>query len=44
MKPLNPRKATVLNYIYLKVIKVASNVIDSYLCNIIMKDLQKPKY
>ena len=39
----NSRKATGLDFIPLKVIKFASNVIDSYLYNII-KDLEKNKY
>ena len=39
----NPRKATGLDFIPLKVITFASNVIDSYLNNII-KDLEKNKY
>ena len=40
----NPRKATGPDFIPLKVIKFASNVIDSHLCNIIIKDLEKNKY
>ena len=40
----NPRKATGPDFIPLKVIKFASNVIDSHLYNIIMKDLEKNKY
>ena len=40
----NPRKATGRNFIPLKVIKFASNVIDSHLYNIIIKDLEKNKY
>ena len=37
----NPRKATGPDFIHLKVIKFASNVIDSHLYNIIIKDLEK---
>ena len=40
----NPREATGPDFIPLKVIKFASNVIDSYLYNIIIKDLEKNKY
>ena len=40
----NPRKATGPDFIPLKVIKFASNVIDSHLSNIIIKDLEKSKY
>ena len=40
----NPRKATGPEFIPLKVIKFASNVIDSHLYNIIIKDLEKSKY
>ena len=40
----NPRKATAPDFIHLKVIKFASNVIDSHLYNIIIKDLEKNKY
>ena len=40
----NFRKATGPNFIPLKVIKFASNVIDSHLYNIIIKDLEKNKY
>ena len=39
----NPRKATGPDFIPLKVIKFASNGIDSHLCNIIIKDLEKTK-
>ena len=39
----NPRKATGPDFIPLKVIKFASNVIDSHLYNIIIKDLEEPK-
>ena len=39
----NPRKATGPDFIPLKVIKFASNVIDSHLYNII-KDQEKNKY
>ena len=38
-----PRKATGQDFISLKVIKFASNVIDSHLCNIIIKELEKNK-
>ena len=40
----NPRKATGPDFIPLKVVKFASNVIDSYLHNNIIKDLEKNKY
>ena len=40
----NPRKATGPDFIPLKVIKFASNDIDSQLYNIIIKDLEKKKY
>ena len=40
----NPRKATGPDFIPLKVIKFASNVINSHLCNIIIKDLEKYKH
>ena len=40
----NPRKATGPDFITLKVIKFALNVIDSHLYNIIIKDLEKNKY
>ena len=40
----NPRKATGPDFIPLKVIKFASNVIDSHLYNIIIKNLEKSKY
>ena len=40
----NPRKATVPDFIPLKVIKFASNVIDYHLYNIIIKNLEKNKY
>ena len=40
----NPRKATGLDFIPLKVIKFASIVIDSHLYNIIIKGLDKNKY
>ena len=40
----NPRKATGPDFIPLKNIKFASNVIDSHLYNIIIKDLEKNKY
>ena len=39
----NPRKATAPDFIPLKVIKFASNVIDSHLYNIIIKP-EKSKY
>ena len=39
----NRRKATGPEFIPLKIIRFASNVIDSHLCNII-KDLEKNKY
>ena len=44
LKLKNPRKATGPDFIPLKVIKFASNVIDSHLYNIIIKDLEKSKY
>ena len=40
----NPRKATGPDFIPLKVIKFASNVIDSHLYNIITKELEKNNY
>ena len=40
----NPRKAICTDFIPLKVIKFASNVIDSNLYNIIIKDLERNKY
>ena len=40
----NPGKATGSDFIPLKFIKFASNVIDSHLCNIIIKELEKNKY
>ena len=40
----NRRKATGPDFFPLKVIKFASNVIDSQLYNIIKKDLEKNKY
>ena len=39
----SPRKATGPDFVPLKVIKLASNVIDSHLYNIIIKDLEKNK-
>ena len=39
----NPRKVTGPDFIPLKFIKFASNVIDSHLYNIIIKDLEEPK-
>ena len=44
IKSLNPRKATGSDCIPLNVIKFTSNVIDSHLCNSIIKDLEKNKY
>ena len=40
----NSRKATGRDFIPLKVIKVATNVIDSHLYNLIMKVPEKSKY
>ena len=40
----SPRKSTAPDFIPLKVIKFYSNVIDSHLYNIIIKDLEKTKY
>ena len=40
----NPRKAAGPDFIPLKVIKIASNVIDFHLYNIMIKDLEKNKY
>ena len=40
----SPRKATGPDFISLNVIKFASNVINSHLHNIIIKDLQKNRY
>ena len=42
--PVNPRKAAGPDRIPLKVIKFDSNVIDSHLCNITIKDLEKNKF
>ena len=42
--PQDPRKATGPDFIPLKFIIFASNVIDSHLYNITMKDLEKSKY
>ena len=42
--PQDPRKATGPDFIPLKFIKFASNVIDSHLYDIIIKDLNKNKY
>lgn len=39
----NPRKATAPDFLPLKFIKFASNFIDSHLCNIITKDLEKKR-
>ena len=39
--PQDPRKATGPDFIPLKFIKFGSNVIDSHLRNIIIKDLEK---
>ena len=44
IKSLDPKKATGPDGIPIKVIKYASNVIDSHLCNIIIKDLELNKY
>ena len=40
----NPRKATGPDFIPLKFVKFAANVIDSHLYNILIKDLEKNKY
>ena len=40
----NPRKAAGPDFIPLKFIKFASNVIDSHLYSIIIKDLERNKY
>ena len=40
----NPRKVTGPDFIPLKFIKFASNVIDSHVYNIIIKDVEKNKY
>ena len=40
----NPKKAASPDFIPLKFIKFASNVMDSHLYNIIIKDLEKNKY
>ena len=42
--PQDPRKATGQDFTPLKFIKFASNVIDSHLYNIIIKDLEKSKH
>ena len=44
IKSLNPTKATGPDFISLKVINFVSNVIDSHLHNIIIKDVGKSKY
>ena len=44
IKSLNPKKATGPDSIPIKIIKAAANVIDSHLCNIINKDLEKNRY
>ena len=44
LKLKNVRKARGPDFIPLKVIKLASNVIDSYLYNITIKDLEKGRY
>ena len=44
LKLKNIRKATSPDFIPLKVTKFASNIIDSHLYNIIIKDLEKNKY
>ena len=40
----NPRKAIGPDFIHLKFIKFASNVIDSHFYNIIMKNIEKNKF
>ena len=44
VKSLNPRKTSGPDCIPLKLIKFTSNVVDSHLCNIIIKDVEKNKY
>ena len=44
IKSLNPKKATGPDGIPIKIIKHAANTIDSHLCNIIIKDLDKNRY
>ena len=44
IRSLNPKKATGPDGIPIKVLKYASNIIDSHLCNIIIQDLEKDKY
>ena len=44
IKSLNPKKATGPDGIPIKVLKYASNAIDSHLCNIIGNDIDKNKY
>ena len=40
----NPRKAAGGDFIPIKVIKFAPDVIDSHLCNVIIKELEKNNY
>ena len=44
IKSLNPNKATSPDYIPLKIIKTAANVIDSHLAYIINEDLKENKF
>ena len=44
IKSLNPKKATGPDGIPIKVLRYASNAIDSHLCNIIGNDIDKNKY
>ena len=44
IKSLNPSKATWINGILVKVLKTARNVIDSYLTNIMNRDIKESKF
>ena len=44
IKSLNPSKATWINGILVKVLKTARNVVDSYLTNIMNRDIKESKF
>ena len=44
LKLKSPKKATLADFIPTKVIRFTLNVIDSHLCNIKIKDLEKNEY
>ena len=44
IKPLNPREATGPDGIPVKILKIARNVIDSHLTNIINRDIKQSKF